>query len=157
MKKILSFVVVGLLLIIGITAYFVYIDKVDTIYAINYAKCFSNYDIAQVDNFLDASTLITYKGTTKKYGELRENVISALQDKRFIMTDSSSYGHGDGFSKGFQEVGIENFVEIYGKTSEVYIKMTIKQSGIINFSIDSLSSNDEFFGYLFFGEPLLEE
>ena len=157
MKKIMTFVVVGTLLIFGVTAYFVYINVIDTIYAANYAKCFSNYDITQVDNFLDTSTLITYKGTTKKYGELRENVISALQNKQFIMTDDSSYGHGDGFSKGIQEVGIENFVEIDGKTREIYIEMTIKQSGIINFSIESLSSNDDFFGYLFFREPLLVE
>lgn len=156
MKKNIIITLTAVLFVIGVTAYFVYMDKVDTIYAINYAKCFSNYDIAQVDRFLDESTLINYKGTEKAYSELRDNVINALQEKRFVMTEGGSYGYGDGFSKGTQVVGIENHVEVDGKTREDHIKMTLKHIGPI-ITVKSLSSDDEFFGYLFFGEHLVIE
>lgn len=139
-----------MLIVIFATVCHVYMDKVDTIYAIKYGKCFSEYNIIKVDRFLDDDTFISYNGTTRIYKELKSNVEKAFKEKRFVMGDDS-YGYGNGFVDGIQEVGIQSYVSINGESREVYIKMVLKKTAF-KVKVESLSCNDRFWGYLFFGE-----
>lgn len=152
MKKFIIITTMIILIVFTVAAYLIYMDKVDTIYAINYGKCFGDYSIDQVDGFLDDTTLITYNEMTKTYKELRSNIKNAFQDKRFAMVEGSSYGYGNGFVNGTQAVGIQSYVDVDGRNREVYIKMILRRKGL-RVKVESLNSTDDFFGYLFFGEP----
>lgn len=153
MKKFIVIItIIIVLLFLVIAAYLVYMDKVDTIYAINYGKCFGDYSIGRVDRFLDDTTLITYNGTTKTYSELKSNVKNAFQDRIFVMGKGSSYGSGNGFINGTQKVDIQSYVSVDGKDREVYVEMVLRKVGL-KVQVESLNSTDEFFGYLFFGAP----
>jgi len=57
--------------------------QIDVKYATKYSNVFASYDIKQVDAYLNESTIITYKGISKTYGELRENVVNAFKEKIF--------------------------------------------------------------------------
>ncbi len=154
-RKIIAAVLAVILLAAAYCAYnFLYMEVVDSLYAEKYGRVLGSYDIGKLDRFLDSDASITYKGNTKTYKELRDNVIKAFDEKRFVMAESASYGHGDGFSKGIQEVGIESFPEIDDRGSwEVYVEMNLKR-GLLGVKVQSLESNNQFFGYLFFGEKL---
>ena len=151
MKKMVLGISILMVMII-FTFYLYHLQSIDTKYAINYAKVFGSYDINQVDLYLSSSTAITYQGTTKTYEELRDNVINAFHDKNFSMAEDSSYGHAENsFIDKVQIVGIQSYVDCTNDHEEVYIKMLLERKGINTFSIKALSSDDEFFGYLFYG------
>jgi len=146
------FVVVILLLIAAfVCLYCVYLSKIDTIYATRYNEVFGSYDINKVDEYLNSETQITHKGETKKYKELRGNVQSAFQEREYEMPKGSSYGHGnDKFSNGVQKIGIQSYI----KSDKHYsngLQMEIEFDGVFSVRVKSLQSDDEFFGYLFYG------
>ena len=149
---IIAITLVAIVLVIVVSQFF--IPGVDaTAYAIEYSKVFGSYDIDKVDEYLNELTVITYRGTSKTYKELRTNIISAFNEKKFIMTNDSSYGSGKGgFVDGVQTVRMQSYVDLDGKSIEVYIEMQLEKTGLSSAKIKSLSSDNEFFGYLFFGK-----
>lgn len=123
---------------------------VDTDYAIKYSEVFGSYDINEVDKYLDEDTLIVYKGMTKTYKELRNNIIKAFNEKKYVM-HNDSYGHGNNkFVDGIQEIGVLTYVEYNEKRSEDVI-LELERKGLFSYRIRSLKSEGRFFGYLFFG------
>lgn len=151
-KFIILGIVVIVVVMIGFALYYIYLQGVDTKYAIKYSKCVGSYDISQVDAFLDDDTAITHKDETKTYKELRPNVITAFNEKKFSMANDSSYGSGNNsFVDGVQIVKIQSYVNLDGKSVEVYIEMQLEKTGFNSFRVKSLSSNDAFFRRLFFG------
>ncbi|TYQ14726.1 UNVERIFIED_CONTAM: hypothetical protein Cloal_1095 [Acetivibrio alkalicellulosi] len=152
MKKLIIVGIIVVFVIIVFTVYFIYLQSVDTKYAIEYSRRMGSYDVSQVDTFLYDDTAITYKDETKTYKELRYNIITAFNEKKFSMANDSSYGSGNKrFVNGVQKVGIQSYLNFNGKSVEVYIEMQLEKTGLNSFKVKSLSSNDEFFGYLFFG------
>lgn len=157
MKKIFIGVVTVIFVILFGILYLLYLCTIDTKYAIKYSKVMGSYDIAQVDAFLNEDTMIIYKDASKKYKELRNNIIKAFDEKIFYMAEDSSYGHGkDFYGNTNQTIGIQSTVTIGDKNIEVYIEMKLKQVGINTFKIESLCSNNEFFGYLFFRDCIIK-
>lgn len=140
-----------IILIIGCFLNYFYQKQVDTLYAVRYGEVFGSYDIQKVDSYLNSETLITYKGETKTYNELRENVISAFSKREYEMPKGSSYGHGDDkFINSVQEIGIQSYI-----ISEMHyndgLRMEIERVCFFFFKVKAIQSDDEFFGYLFFG------
>jgi len=150
MKKIVFITVLVVIVVIAIIIY-VYSKKVDTQYAVEYAQVFGSYDIKKVDQYLNEETLITYDGMTDTYKNLRDNVIIALEEKQYEMPNDSSYGHGDDcFVNGVQTIGIQAYInsELY---SSEFVSMELERHWLIFYKIKSITSSDDFFGYLFFG------
>ncbi len=150
MKKVI-FIGFGVIIVI-ICSITYYLKGIDTKYAKKYAQIFGSFDIKQVDQYLDEETIITYNGTSRMYKHLRENVIAAFEARKFKMLDGSSYGSGNNkFANGVQEVNIQSYVSFNNKSLEESIIMELEIIGLNKFKVKSLSSNDNFFGYLFFG------
>jgi len=130
----------------------IYLHKIDSIYATRYNEVFGSYDINKVDEYLNDATQITYKGETKTYKELRENVQSAFQEREYEMPKGSSYGHGNNkFVDGIQRISIQSYI----KSDKYYsdgLKMEIERTGIFTMRVKALQSDDDFFGYLFYGK-----
>lgn len=151
MKKVflITSSIIALLLVLGI---YIYAQKIDTIYAIRYARVFGSYDINEVDRYLNEDTLLTYKGLTDSYKNLRKNVIIAFGERVYDMPEGSSYGSGnDCFIDGIQTVDIQAYVDSNTYSSE-FVSMEIRRKWLVSYEVVSLTSNDDFFGYLFFGE-----
>lgn len=130
---------------------FCYSRTVDTEYAIKYSEVFGSYNIDKVDKYLKENTQISYQGKTKTYKELRKNLVEAFNEKKYIMPQKSSYGHGDDkFVNNIQEVWVLTFVEYKNKLSEDVL-MEIERKGLFSYSIRSIKGDGSFFGYLFFG------
>lgn len=103
-----------------------------------------------MDKYLNSETLITYKGITDTYGNLRNNVIKAFEMKEYKMTEGYSYGHGnDVFINGIQNIGIQSYVDS-DKYSSNFVSMDIERKWLIFYRVKTMSSNDDFFAYLFF-------
>ena len=150
MKKIVSNVVLVVIVVIAIIIY-VNSIKFDTLYSIEYAQVFGSYDINKVDQYLNEETLITYDGMTDIYRNLRNNVIIAFEEKQYEMPNDSSYGHGDDlFINGVQTIGIQVYIDSEQYSSE-FVSIEIEQQWLIFYKIRSITSRDDFFGYLFFG------
>lgn len=148
--KMIIGIIIFVIVIGGLLSYF-YQRQIDTLYAVRYGEVFGSYDIQEVDRYLNSETLITYKGETKTYSELRENVILAFSKREYEMPEDSSYGHGnDKFINGIQEVGINSYI-ISDKHYSNGLQMEIERIGFFFFKVKSIQSEDEFFGYLFFG------
>ena len=152
MKKLLIIGIGALMLTTCILAYSFYLHGIDTEYAIRYSQIFGSYDINRVDKYLNEETVISYNGQSGSYKELRENVIHAFRNKQFTMAENSSYGHRTNslFNRVY-EVNVQSYVNHNNKSIEVPITMRLEVNGINKFSVKSLSSNNDFFGYLFFG------
>lgn len=146
---------ITILLIIIIMWYYVYLLGIDTKYATKFSQVFGSYNIKRVDQFLNKETAISYRGITKTYEQLRNNVMVAFEERRFKMSEGSSYGNGNNkFVNGVQEIQIQSYV-IYDDISySVPITMRLKIKGINKFMVKSLSSDAAFFGYLFYRESI---
>lgn len=150
MKK--NVLILGLVILVAIAIIIcVYLEKIDTKYAIEYAQVFGSYDIKKVDRYLNEETLITYGEVTDTYKNLRDNVISAFKKKEYEMSNDSSYGHGaDCFISRIQTIGIQVYINSKEYSSE-FVSMELERQMLVNYRIKSLTSIDDFFGYLFFG------
>ncbi len=150
MKKTVLVTIVFLVLIALFVCFHIRSKKVDTEYAIEYAKTFGSYDIKKVDQYLKEDTRITYNEKTDTYKNLRDNVIAAFDEKQYTMASDSSYGHGnDTFADGIQTIGIQTYVDSKLYSSE-YVSMELKRKWLVFYEVESISSSDDFFGYLFF-------
>ena len=151
--KVKIYLVLIIILVVAIVVgfYCAYLCRIDTIYATRYNEVFGSYDINKVDKYLNSETQIIYKGKTKTYKELRENVQSAFREREYEMPQGSSYGHGNNkFVKGIQKIGIRSYIKSNRHYSDG-LQMEIERVGIFSVKVKSLQSDDEFFGYLFFG------
>lgn len=149
MKKIIimvTLIIVGIAIVISVCS-----QQIDTKYAIEYAQVFGSYDIEKVDQYLNKETLITYDGVTETYENLRNNVIAAFEEKQYEMRNGSSYGNGDDlFVTGVQTIGIQVYIESEEYHSD-FVSMELERHWLVFYKIKSITSNDNFFGYLFFG------
>ena len=150
--------VIGSIVVIVIVAFAVgyvhYIKNIDTKFAVNFSEAFRNYNIDDVDRYLSEDTLIVCNGKSDTYGNLRENVIEACSEKKYLFEKGSSYGHGnDTFTDGIQYVDIK----VYGKLEEMdmgecHVYMKLKREGFFHFKIDTIECDESIFEYLFFSE-----
>lgn len=153
MKKVVLIISITIFILIlfsfGLSFY--YSKTVDTEYATKYSEVFGSYNIGKVDKYLNENTLISYQGVTKTYKELRNNLIEAFNEKKYVMPQKNSYGHGDNkFVNNIQEVRVLTFVEYTDKISEDVL-LEIERKGLFSYSIRSIKCDESFFGYLFFG------
>lgn len=149
-------IIIILLLVVVSACYAAYnfhLRTIDTVYATRYYHTIGSYDIAKVDEYLEADTLLIYKSHKTTYRQARINVINAFNEKIFVMHNGSSYGYGDNkFSHGVQTVYIQSYVEYNNASVEVPVEMQLKRIGVNEFVVQSLRSDEDFFGYLFFAE-----
>ena len=152
MKRILLIITSIVIIIILIAGYVYYIKTVDTIFAINFSESFRNYNIYDIDNYLSKDTLIICNGKSSSYDNLRENVISACNEKKYLFSDGSSYGYGnDKFIDGIQYVDIKLYGELNGKDiGECKLSMRLKKEGLFRFKIDTIECDEPIFDYLFY-------
>ena len=112
-----------------------YSSGIGTKYASKYAEVFGSYNIDEVDRYLDDETLITYRGITKPYKELRPNIISAFKEKEYQMLEGDSYG---GLSSGESlRVGIQTYVTSKNYNSE-YVAMHLERIDLKTYRVKSL-------------------
>ena len=156
MKKtvyVIAISVVIILFIVGMV--FIHSKRIDKKYAVEYARVFGSYDINEVDRYLDKKTIITYNGFSSTYEDLRDNVISAFNEKKYDMPKDGSYGHGNGrFVDGTQTVEIQVYINSDDYSSE-FVSMEIERKCFMFYRIKTISSDDDFFGYLFWGKNTL--
>lgn len=129
----------------------IYVNTIDTKYASKYAEVFGSFEIKKVDRYLTAETKITYRGETNTYKNLRQNVIEAFEEKKYIMKSNYSYGYADdSFLDSVCDVGINAYADcdIYESS---FVSMKLKRKMFVLFEVESIESDDDFFGYLFFG------
>lgn len=143
-----------LLTAVLITLYLVYIlflNRVDTRYAVDFSNVFSTYDINSIDNYLTDKTIIKCNKKRATYAELRNNVELACTEKKYHF--DSSYGHGNNkFKNNIQEVTVYLFGKLNNESiGEVNILMNLKKTGFFKFEISSLECNEAIFEYLFYG------
>ena len=146
-------IIIGVIILIitGIFLNYFYQKQIDTLYAVRYGEVFGSYEIKKVDCYLNDATLITYNGETKTYKELRENIISAFSRREYEMKIGSSYGHGnDKFVNNVQEIGINSYI-ISENHYSIGLQLELERVYFFFFKVKSIKSDDEFFGYLFFG------
>ena len=150
-KKNIAAAVLIITAVISTATIYSYSISVDTMYATNYAQVFGSYDIEKADCYLNEDTLLTYNGVTGTYKELRDNVLAAFAEKEYKMSRGYSYGHGNNlFSNGVQIIGIMAYVDsaVYSSSG---VSMVLKRHWFVHYKIKAITSDDDFFGYLFFG------
>ena len=152
MKKILliiSTIAVAVILVVG---YVYYTKTIDTKFAIGFSEAFMNYDIHDVDKYLSEDTLIICNGKNNTYEDLRANVISACNKKRYLFRTGSSYGYGnDKFIDDIQIINIKLYGKLDGKDiGECNVSMELRRKGLLHFEIDTITCDDPIFEYLFY-------
>ena len=149
--------VIGIIVVIVIVAFAVgyvhyFLKNIDTKFAVNFSEAFRNYNIDDVDRYLSEYTLIVCNDKSGTYGDLRENVIEACGEKKYLFEKGSSYGYGnDTFTDGIQYVDIK----VYGKLEEMnmgecHVYMKLKREGFFQFKIDTIECDESIFEELFF-------
>lgn len=153
MKKILLIISSIAIVVILVVGYVYYTKSVDTRFATNFFEAFMNYNIDDVDKYLSKDALIICNGKSNTYENLRGNVASACNEKKYLFSDGSSYGYGnDKFIEGIQTVNVKLYGKLYGKDiGEVNIILKLKKIGLFKFEIISLECNEMIFEYLFYG------
>ena len=155
-KLCITLIILVVAVIIFVFVYKVNISQIDTKYAVNFSKVFQTYDINVVDSYFTKDTCIIYNGKQTTYDKVRNNIVIACKEKKYNFSEGSSYGYGnDKFINGVQDVGIRLYGNLCGeKTGECKIKIKLRKTGLFSFEIESVESNDEIFGYIFFGKHL---
>ena len=155
MKKIycILLTILTCILIISIFVYEFYLNQVDTKYAIEFANVLKTYNIDDIDKFFSGNTKIVYNGKHTSYNKIRNNIILACKEKKYVFSKGSSYGYGnDSFIDGYQDVGIRLYGTLNGESiGECNVKMKIKKSNIFSFEVESIESDNIIFGYIFYG------
>lgn len=135
-------------IIMGLAIY-VYLLKVDTIFAQKFSKVMNSHDIAQIDKYFTDDTIFICNGKSDTYVNLKKNIMNTSKEKKFTFY---SYGNGDNkFVNNLQEVSII----VYGtynnhNIGEGLIEMTLKKSGLFKITIESVKCDDPFFEAIFF-------
>ena len=135
--------------------YYFYLKQIDTKYAIEFSKVFKTYNIDVIDSFFSENTRIVYNGKQTTYNKIRNNIILACKERKYVFSDGSSYGYGnDTFIGGYQDVGIRLYGTLNGESiGECNIKLKLKKINLFLFEIESIESDDMIFGYIFYGIP----
>ena len=151
-KGMIVFAVMGM----AFLGYQLYINSIDTKYAIRFSEVFRTYDIYAIDSFLSQETLLIYNGKRANYKELRENVIAAIQERKYIFDFGASYGYGnDTFINDIQDIKIYLFGEFNGNSfGECILKMKLRREGMFTFFVESIECDEPIFAYLFYGETI---
>ena len=153
MRKILLILSLIVIISVFMVGYVYYYNSIDTKYAIDFSKAFKDYDISDVDEYLSKNTIIVCNGKKNTYDNLRTNVLSACNEKKYLFSNGSSYGYGnDKFIEGIQCVD----VKLYGKLNdesigEANILLKLKKIGLFKFEIIYLECDEPIFEYLFYG------
>jgi len=129
-----------------------YIKTIDTKFATSFSKAFMNYDINDIDEYLSMDTLIICNGKNNTYEDLRANVISACNDKRYLFSNGSSYGYGsDKFINDIQNVNIKLYGRLDGNDiGECNVAMKLRRNGLLQFKIDIIECDEPIFEHLFY-------
>lgn len=148
--RISSIVAVVTILIAG---YGYYTKTIDTKFAIGFSKAFINYDIHDVDMYLSEDTMVICNENNNTYRDLRENVISACHEKRYVFDAGSSYGYGNSkFIDDIRNVHIQLYGELDGKDiGECNVSIELRRTGLLNFEIKTIACDEPIFEYLFYG------
>lgn len=132
--------------------YILYLNRVDTKYAIDFSNVFSTYNIENINNYLNDETLIICNCRRAKYAKLRNNVENACSERKYQL--DSSYGHGNNkFKNNVQEITVYLFGKLDNeRIGNVNILMSLRKIGLFKFEIVSLECNEPIFKYIFYGE-----
>lgn len=151
MNKKFYLLLIAVILFVSCLCYILFLNRIDTKYAVDFANVFSTYDINNIDNYLTDETIIICNGKQAKYSELRNNVTIACNERKYQF--DSSYGHGNNkFKNDTQNITIYLFGKLDGKNiGEVNILMSLKRIGLFKFEIDTLECDEEIFEYIFYG------
>lgn len=131
--------------------YILFMNRIDTKYAVDFSNVFSTYDINSINNYLIDETIIICNSKHTKYAELRNNVEFACKERKYQF--ESSYGHGNNkFKNNVQKITVYLFGMLDGESiGEVNILMSLKKIGLFKFEIVSLECDEAIFEYLFYG------
>lgn len=147
-----TFIVITITLLVVFVFYKMYIDTLDMEYATEYSRVFGSCDINEVDSYFKESTVIESAKNSGTYKDLRNHIINAFRENRFVMPEGSSYGNGDNvFRQGIQTISVQSYVLFDGESIEIPITIELQRTGINMFEIKKISSSHQFFDYLFFG------
>lgn len=152
MKKILFIIGTIAIVVILVVGYVYYTKTIDTKFAIGFSEAFMNYDINDVDKYLSGDTLIICNGKNNTYEDLRANVISACNEKRYLFSKGSSYGYGsDKFIDGIQNINIKLYGKLNGQDiGECNISMRLRRKGLLRFKIETITCDAPIFESLFY-------
>lgn len=138
-------------------AYLFVESKMDTYYAIKYAEVFGGFDIDRVDRYLSEDTLIIYNDKADTYKNLRGNVISAFEDKKYRMSNSYGSSMDEDFDlKKTRNVGIMAYAKSDLYDSD-YVEIELERRWLFFHKITAMTSQDTLFGYIFYGEAAEDE
>lgn len=152
MKKMLLIIGFFATVVLLITGYVYYAMTVDIKFASGFSEAFVNYDINDIDKYLSGDTLIICNGKNNTYEDLRENVISACNEKRYLFSQGSSYGYGNNaFVNNTQNVDIKLYGKLDGNDiGECNVSMKLRRTGLFRFKIDAIACDEPIFEYLFY-------
>ncbi|NLB80622.1 MAG: hypothetical protein GX800_03185 [Clostridiaceae bacterium] len=113
---------------------------------------FTKSDIQYLDDSVSSTTLVKYRDYKERYKNVRSNVIKAFDNDYFTMQPDSMY-----IDTKLSKEGDLNRVRLIGwpKVNEKEVELTIvieyiaRRNGI---QIIQISSDEELFGRIFFGE-----
>lgn len=152
-KRLLLICIIVLIAAILIAGYDYYTKTIDTKFAIGFSKAFKNYDIHDVDMYLSEDTIVICNGKNDMYKDLRENVIAACNEKRYVFNTGSSYGYGNSkFIDDIRNVNIKLYGEFDGQSiGECNVSIELRRIGLLNFEIKTIACDNPIFEYLFYG------
>jgi len=152
MKKKITIIIIFLLILALVIAYFYNYFTIDTRYAQEFAEAFYDYNIEKIDEYLNDDTKIIYRGEEDIYLNCRKNVVKACKEKEYSFERDSSYGYGNNtFENGRQQISIRLMGMFKGvNIGECYILMTLSYDNLFGYSIDSIECDSDVFGYIFF-------
>ena len=144
--------IVLIICLIFIIFYFIYLSRLDTQYAIDFANVFRNYNIDDIDQYFSDDTLILCNGKKEYYKEVRKNVIKVCESKQYQFKNGSSYGYSeDKILNNIINIKIYLHGELKGKSfGDCLINMKLKRTKLFDFKIVSVECNEPIFEYLFF-------
>ena len=150
MKK-LYILLLPIALIVLYLSYILFVNTIDTKYAIDFSNVFSTYDIDKINHYLTDETIIICNNKRAKYAELRNNVEIACREKRYRF--DSSYGHGNNtFKNSVQEITVYLYGTLDNKNiGEANVLMRLRRMGLFKFEIVSLECDEPIFEYIFCG------
>lgn len=151
MNKKLYILLSAVVLIVLYLSYILFMNGVDTKYAVDFSNVFSTYDINSINNYLTDETIISCNNKHAKYAELRNNVELACRERKYQF--DSSYGHGNNkFKNNVQEITVYLFGKLNNESmGEINVLMSLRKTGFLKFEITSLECNEVIFEYLFYG------
>lgn len=150
MKKLCIWLLVVALTVASL-GYVLFINRIDTKYAVNFSEVFSTYDMDKINYYLADETVIICNNKRTKYAELRGNVENACSEKKYRF--DNSYGHENNrLENNVREIRVYLYGTLDGKNiGEANVLMRLRKIGLFKFEIVSLECNEPVFEYIFYG------